>query len=188
MRPFQFLFTITSFLQIFGCNAKKIISLKKPDYIQETQYSIYDIEVTSIEGKNVKLEKYKGKKLVILNVASKCGYTNQYADWQKYYESKKENVVILGFPCNQFLWQENKSNEDIANFCSIKYNVTFPMHEKINVRGKSAHELYQWLSDPNKNGWNKQAPTWNFCKYVIDETGQLTAFYSSKILPIDMEI
>jgi glutathione peroxidase len=181
------IFSLFCLLQIMGCNAKKTIALTRPMSVSKGGSSIYDIEVTTIDGKTQKLDAYRGKKIIVLNVASKCGYTDQYKDWQDFYESKGEKVVILGFPCNQFLWQENGSNGEIAQFCKLKYDVSFPMFEKINVKGSEQSNLYNWLSNPEKNGWNKQTPVWNFCKYIIDEEGKLLAFYSSKALPQEIK-
>jgi glutathione peroxidase len=137
------------------------------------------------EKQTIDFSLYKGKKVVVLNVASKCGYTDQYADWEKFYRLNKEKVVVLGFPSNEFLWQERGSNNEIAAFCTLTYGVTFPMFQKTTVRGSDKSPLYQWLTKPDLNGWNKQEPLWNFCKYLIDENGNLRAFFSSKIKPDD---
>jgi glutathione peroxidase len=150
--------------------------------------TLYHFTVNSLDGQPVKLDQYKGKKIIILNVASKCGYTPQYADWEKFYEANKDEVVVLGFPCNEFMGQEPGSAEDIAAFCQKNYGVTFPMFEKVNVKkGKEQAPLYQWLTDPAQNGWNSQEPSWNFCKYVINEKGELTHFFASKVTPASTE-
>lgn len=145
--------------------------------------SFFQFTVNSLEGKPVSLEQYKGKKIIVLNVASKCGFTPQYADWEKFYEANKDKFVILGFPCNDFMSQEPGSAEDIAEFCQKNYGVSFPMFEKVHVKGDSIAPLYKWLTDPAQNGWNSQEPTWNFCKYVINEKGELTHFFASKVKP-----
>ncbi len=145
--------------------------------------SFFQFTVNSLDGKPVSLEQFRGKKIVVLNVASKCGYTPQYADWEKYYNENKENVVVLGFPSNDFLGQEPGSAEDIAEFCQKNYGVTFPMFEKVAVKGDDTAPLYRWLTDPAQNGWNNQAPSWNFCKYLINEKGELTHFFASKVKP-----
>lgn len=149
--------------------------------------SLYDFTVKSIEGKPVALSQYKGKKVVILNVASKCGFTPQYADWEKFYKEHKDKVVVLGFPANNFKEQEPGSNEEIASFCQKNYGVTFPMFEKVDVLGDKQAPLYAWLSNPALNGWNDKVPSWNFCKYVVNEQGQLTHFFPSKVKPDDAE-
>ncbi|MEY3050802.1 MAG: hypothetical protein RLY31_587 [Bacteroidota bacterium] len=145
--------------------------------------SIYDIPLTTIEGEATDLKAYKGKKIVLLNVASKCGYTPQYADWEAFYREHGERVVVLGFPANNFMGQEPGSNEEIAAFCERNYGVSFPMFEKLSVKGGDQHPLYAWLTDPGMNGWNKKEPSWNFCKYVIDEEGRLTHFFASGVKP-----
>jgi glutathione peroxidase len=149
--------------------------------------SLHDFKMKSLDGKDVDLSQYKGKKVVILNVASKCGYTPQYADWQKFHEAHSDKIVVLGFPANNFLSQEPGSSSDIATFCQKNYGVTFQMFEKVDVVGKSQHPLFKWLSQKDLNGWNEQAPSWNFCKYVVDENGKLTNFFASKIKPDNEE-
>ncbi len=145
--------------------------------------SFFTFTATSLYGEPVSLDQFKGKKVVVLNVASKCGYTPQYADWEAFYKAHGDNVVVLGFPCNDFMGQEPGSAEDIASFCQKNYGVTFPMFEKVHVKGPEKAPVYQWLTDPKQNGWNEQAPTWNFCKYVVNEKGELTHFFASKVKP-----
>jgi len=150
--------------------------------------SFYDFKMAELEsGQVVDFNQYKGKKLVLLNVASKCGYTPQYADWEAFYKENGDKVVVLGFPANNFMGQEPGNNEDIASFCSKNYGVTFPMFQKISVKGDDAHPLYQWLSQKSLNGWNDQAPSWNFCKYVVNENGELVSFFPSGVKPNDAE-
>ncbi|CCH01580.1 Peroxiredoxin [Fibrella aestuarina BUZ 2] len=147
--------------------------------------SLYDFTVNSLTGQPVALSQYKGKKVVIINTASKCGYTPQYADWEAFYEAHKDKVVVLGFPANNFANQESGSNQEIASFCQKNYGVTFPMFEKVDVVGTNQAPLYKWLTTKSLNGWNEQAPGWNFCKYVVDETGKLTHFFASGVKPND---
>ncbi|TAE21745.1 MAG: glutathione peroxidase [Cytophagales bacterium] len=158
-----------------------------PANVAASAKTLFDFSVKSIDGKSVSLAQYKGKKVVILNTASKCGFTPQYADWEKFYEANKDKVVVLGFPANNFMSQEPGSNNDIAAFCQKNYGVSFPMFEKVEVTGNEQHPLYQWLSKKTQNGWNDKAPSWNFCKYVVNEQGQLTHFFESKIKPNDAE-
>lgn len=148
-----------------------------------SQTSFFQFTVNSLDGRPVSLEQYKGKKIIVLNVASKCGYTPQYADWEKFYEAHKDKVVVLGFPCNDFMGQEPGSAEDIAEFCQKNYGVSFPMFEKVHVKGDEIAPVYKWLTDPAQNGWNSQEPTWNFCKYLINEKGELSHFFASKVKP-----
>jgi glutathione peroxidase len=149
--------------------------------------SFYDLKANSLEGQSMDLSQYKGKKVIVLNVASKCGFTPQYADWQAFYDKNKENTVVLGFPSNQFMGQEPGSAGEIATFCSKNYGVTFPMFEKVDVKGADKSNVYQFLSDPAKNGWNDQEPSWNFCKYLVNEKGELTHFFASAVKPTDAE-
>lgn len=147
----------------------------------------YDFKMKSLDGEEVSFAQFKGKKIVVLNVASQCGYTPQYADWEKFYKENKEKIVVLGFPCNQFMGQEPGESADIKAFCEKNYGVTFPVFEKIDVKGDSKTPLYAWLTDKNQNGWNEQEPSWNFCKYLINEKGELVEFFASKIKPEDAE-
>ena len=157
--------------------------------VSENPFSIYDYEAKSIDGEYIELKKFKGKKIIIVNVASKCGYTPQYSDLQKLYETYKEKIVILGFPSNDFLWQEPGKNSSIKEFSQTKYGVTFPLFEKIVVKkNKNQHPIYSWLSYKKLNGWNDESPSWNFCKYLINEKGNLTNFLSSTIKPFDKQI
>ena len=144
--------------------------------------SIYDFKMTSLSGEEIDFSRFKGKPLLIVNTASKCGFTPQYADLQRLHEDYGDRVTVVGFPANNFLWQEPGSNEDIASFCQKNYGVTFLMFEKISVKGRHAHPLYKWLAA--KTG---KTPTWNFCKYLVDTEGNVT-FYPSKVNPLDNEI
>ncbi len=145
--------------------------------------SIYTIPVMEIDGKMTTLEKYKGRKMLIVNTASECGFTGQYAQMEEVYLTKKQELVILGFPSNEFGTQEPGSNEMIAQFCEKNYGVSFPMFAKIEVRGENKHPLYKWLSDPELNGWNEKRPSWNFCKYLVDENGALQHYFNAAIEP-----
>lgn len=148
-----------------------------------TTSSFFQFTVNDIEGKPVRLEQFRGRKIIVLNTASECGYTPQYADWEKFYAANKEHIVVLGFPCNDFGGQEPGSAAEITTFCQKNYGVTFPLFEKVSVKGEAKSPVYQWLTDPAQNGWNTQEPTWNFCKYLIDENGKLVNFFASKIKP-----
>ena len=151
--------------------------------VKNMSTSFFQFTVNSLEGKPVSLEQFRGKKIIVLNVASKCGFTPQYADWEKYYAENKENVVVLGFPANDFMSQEPGSSDEIASFCQKNYGVTFPMFDKVHVKGDEIAPIYRWLTDPAQNGWNSQEPSWNFCKYLINEKGELTHFFASKVKP-----
>ncbi|XWW45567.1 glutathione peroxidase [Fibrella sp. USSR17] len=147
--------------------------------------SLYDFTMNSLDGKSVNLSQYKGKKVIILNTASECGYTPQYADWEAFFKQHKDKVVVLGFPANNFGGQEPGTSTQIASFCQKNYGVTFPLFEKIDVVGEKQAPLYKWLTTKSLNGWNDQAPGWNFCKYVVDENGKLTHFFASGVKPGD---
>lgn len=150
--------------------------------------SIYEFKMKDIDGKEVDFSTYKGKKLLLVNVASKCGYTPQYADLQELNEKHGDQVTILAFPANNFGGQEPGTSEDIKEFCTANYGVTFQLFEKISVKGVDKHPLYRWLSDKDLNGWNNTEPSWNFCKYLIDEEGKLVKFFPSSVKPLDNEL
>jgi glutathione peroxidase len=165
-------------------NKKDVATLSKN---MEELGSFYDFKMKSLTGQEIDLSQYKGKKVVVMNVASQCGYTPQYADWQKFHEAYGEKIIILGFPANNFGSQESGTNEEIATFCEVNYGVKFQLFEKIDVIGKNQHPLFKWLSKKDLNGWNDKAPTWNFCKYVINEEGKVTNFFASNIKPENAE-
>ena len=150
---------------------------------EKAEGSIYDFTINSLEGKPINFSQYKGKTLLIVNTASKCGYTYQYEGLQKLHEQFGDKVTVLGFPANNFLWQEPGSNDEIANFCQKNYGVTFQMFEKVSVKGRDAHPLYKWLAA--KSG---ERPSWNFCKYIIDKQGNVIAFFDKKVDPLNEKI
>ncbi|MBL7860926.1 MAG: glutathione peroxidase [Cyclobacteriaceae bacterium] len=144
--------------------------------------SIYDFKINSLEGKTIDFTAYKGKTLLIVNTASKCGYTPQYEELQKLHETYGDKVTILGFPANNFGGQEPGTNLQIAEFCKANYGVTFQMFEKISVKGEDQHPLYAFLKE--KTG---QEPAWNFCKYLVKPDGTVK-FFNSKVKPLDPQI
>ena len=148
--------------------------------------SVYQFSANSLAGEEVSLETYQGKVLLIVNTASKCGFTPQYADWEAFHKSHPE-IVILGFPANEFGGQEPGSNAEISDFCLKNYGVSFQMMEKVVVKGNEKCELYKWLSNKSLNGWNDKEPSWNFCKYLIHEKGELTHFFASGVKPTSKE-
>lgn len=150
--------------------------------------SIYDLSFITLEKEEINLSKYKGKKILIVNVASRCGFTPQYDDLEKLYQKYSDKVQVIGFPCNQFANQEPGNELMIREFCTSNYGITFPISQKAIVKGNDKHPVYVWLTDKNQNGWNNTEPNWNFCKYLIDENGNLLKFFSSKINPLDEEI
>lgn len=150
--------------------------------------SFYDFKMKAIDGSMIDFSSFRGKKVLLVNVASKCGFTPQYEELQKLHELYGNKVAVLGFPANNFGQQEPGSNEEIALFCSANYGVTFQMFEKISVKGEDMAPLYQWLTEEKYNGWNNEAPSWNFCKYLVNEKGELVAFFPSKVTPLSNEL
>ena len=150
--------------------------------------SFYDLKVKSLNNEDVDLKIFRGKKLLIVNVASRCGYTPQYKGLQELYEAHGDKIEILGFPCNDFGEQEPGTAKEIASFCSLNYGVTFSMMEKVHVKGNNIHPVYDWLTDKDLNGWNSTKPSWNFCKYLISEEGELLKFYRSGVKPMSSEL
>ena len=150
--------------------------------------SFYDISINDINGEEINLERFKGKKVMIVNVASRCGYTSQYKDLQSLYERNKDKLEIIAVPCNDYGSQESGSNSEIKLFCETNYGVTFTMGSKQKIKSSPISDLYRWLSDPKQNGWNSSLPSWNFCKYVINGDGQLTHFLRSGVSPTGREM
>ena len=151
--------------------------------------SFYDFKVKTIEGKDFDLSSLKGKKVLIVNVASKCGLTPQYKQLQELYKKYgPEKFVIIGFPANNFGSQEPGSNEEIKEFCSLNYGVTFPMMAKVSVKGEDIDPLYAWLTEKSGNGKQDAGVTWNFQKFMIDENGNWIAFAEPKVNPFDKSI
>ena len=151
--------------------------------------SIYQFEAELLEGENKSLSDYEGKVLLIVNTASKCGFTPQFAGLEKLYEQyKDQGFEVLGFPCNQFGGQDPGSNDQIGSFCQKNYGVSFPMMSKISVKGKDIHAVYQFLTQKAKNGVEDSEVQWNFQKYLINENGELAKVVSPRVLPTDAEI
>ncbi len=147
---------------------------------------IYQIPVKTIEGKETTLAEYQGKTLLVVNVASKCGFTHQYEGLETLYQKYKDRgLVVLGFPANNFMFQEPGSDADIKKFCSLKYNVTFPMFSKIDVKGKEMHPLYRYLTEESEV---KAKIGWNFNKYLVNSEGRVIAHFDSKTEPLSEEL
>jgi glutathione peroxidase len=151
--------------------------------------SVYDFKVPGLDGNTIDLAKYKGKKILIVNTASKCGFTPQYADLEKLYVKYQDKLVIIGFPANNFHQQEPGTNAEISEFCTKNYGVTFPMAEKVDVVGDSIHPLFKYLTDEaHKLGVADPVIGWNFTKFLVDENGKLIAVFPSKVTPMDDQI
>jgi glutathione peroxidase len=155
----------------------------------QTYKSFHDFTVKSIDGKMYDLSQLKGKKVLVVNTASRCGFTPQYANLEKLYQKYKDHdFIITGFPANNFLRQEPGTDAEIKNFCELNYGVSFPMMSKISVKGKDIHPLYSWLTDKKQNGVMNSSVKWNFQKYMIDENGILVGVVSPKTDPLSDKI
>jgi len=182
--------TIISFSGIYFLREKVFkVNDKAPDNnLISNENNFYKLTANDIDGNIIDFSKFKGKKLLIVNVASKCGYTSQYKDLQELHKKYNDKITILAFPSNNFGFQEPGSNDQIEEFCETNYGIEFQLFEKSDVRGKDSNSVYKWLSSIEDNGWNDKSPRWNFFKYLIDETGNLKAVYSSNVNPLDNEI
>ena len=157
--------------------------------IAQTGKSFHDFRVETLEGEPFDLAKLKGMKVLVVNTASKCGFTPQYADLQKLYEDyRDEDFMVIGFPANNFMKQEPGTNEDIREFCTRNYGVSFPMMAKISVKGKDMHPVYRWLTRKEANGKMDSSVKWNFQKYMVNEDGSLEGVVSPRTSPFDSRI
>lgn len=163
-------------------------SMTTTDYTQNIT-DFHSFSIASLdESSELNMADYKGKKILIVNVASKCGYTPQYDGLQKLSEQYGDQVQVIGFPCNQFMGQEPGGKEEIATFCKKNYGVTFPLTTKIDVNGKDQHAIYKWLTNKAENQVDDYKVSWNFNKFLIDENGKLIAHYGSNIKPMSEEL
>lgn len=154
----------------------------------EPNKSLYDVKINDINGKEINLEDYKGKKILFVNVASKCGFTKQYDGLQDLYQKYQDDLMVIGVPCNQFGGQEPGTSDEIQSFCKLNFGVTFLMTEKVNVKGDTQHPLYQWLTQKDLNGKSNSTVKWNFQKYLIDENGRFIDFFYSMTGPTSTKI
>ncbi|WP_417854608.1 glutathione peroxidase [Xanthomarina gelatinilytica] len=150
--------------------------------------SLYDISINSLTGEAIDLSSFKGKKILIVNTASECGFTGQYEGLQELYNTYKDKLVVIGVPCNQFGGQEPGTASEIQSFCKQNYGVTFLMTEKVDVKGENQHPLYKWLTSKELNGVSSSSVKWNFQKYLIDEKGNLIDYYYSITSPTSTKI
>ena len=150
--------------------------------------SLYDIKINSLQGKSIDLLSFKGKKVLFVNVASKCGFTPQYKDLQKLHDEYQDSLIVIGVPCNQFGKQEPGNSEEIEEFCEVNYGVSFLITEKVDVKGSEQHPLYTWLTKKVENGRKNSSVKWNFQKYLIDENGELIDYYFSITSPTSSKI
>ncbi len=167
---------------------KELLNNQNDNKEMSKSESIYNIKVNKLDGTSLDLKEFKGRKMLFVNVASKCGYTPQYAELQELYDDYSEKLEIFGVPCNQFGGQEPESDEEIAQFCKKNYGVTFTMLEKVDVKGSSQHPLYSWLTTKEKNGVMDATVRWNFHKFLVDEEGALINMYNSRTNPVGAEM
>jgi glutathione peroxidase len=167
-----------------------LFGLFKTTYVhaQSVPKSIYDFKVDALEKGKINFSDFKGKKILIVNTASKCGFTPQYEGLEKLYELYKDKLVIIGFPANNFMFQEPGDNASIAQFCQRNYGVSFPMASKIDVKGKNKHPLYIWLTEKKYNNVSDNSVKWNFQKYLIDEKGNFQQMFGSGVDPMSDEM
>lgn len=151
--------------------------------------SFYNLKAVDNKGQTINFETFKGKKVLVVNTASNCGYTGQYEELEKLQDQYKASLVIIGFPANDFKDQESGTDEDIAAFCKTNFGVSFLLMKKSTViKTAQQNEVFQWLTDKNKNGWNSRPPEWNFSKYLVDENGILLSYFPPAISPLDNAI
>ncbi len=163
-------------------------NFSNPSEVNEMAQKLYAVKIQSIEGEALDLSTYKGKKILFVNVASECGYTPQYKELQMLQEKYSDKLVVIGVPCNQFGGQEPGTPKEIATFCEKNYGVTFTLTEKVDVKGKEQHPLYQWLTQKSENGMEDSSVKWNFQKYLIDENGNFVTYFKSGVKPMSDEI
>jgi glutathione peroxidase len=169
--------------RLFKVNSK-VLSSQTPAVT-----SFYDLKAMMNNGQEYNFAQLKNKKVLIVNTASNCGYTPQYDDLEKLYELKKTDLEIIAFPANDFKEQEKDDDSTIAEFCKINFGVTFPLMKKaVVIKSDEQNNIFNWLTQKEKNGWNTKEPTWNFCKYLIDEKGNLTHFFEASVPPLGAEI
>ncbi len=182
-------------MKIVGIITSLIVSLvfigeinSKINNIMENTPSLYSISINSITGEPINFENFKGKKILIVNTASKCGFTGQYKDLEKLYNTYKDKLVVIGVPCNQFGGQEPGTLTEIQSFCEVNYGVTFLLTEKVDVKGDNQHPLYKWLTNKEMNGVKSSSVKWNFQKYLLNEKGELIDYYYSITKPMSSKI
>ena len=185
----KYLFSLCLLLAFTACGQTKNAQNEKNSTMNTPKESIHQFTVTDIDGKSFDFKSLKGKKIMVVNTASKCGLTPQYEKLEALYQKyKNSNFVIVGFPANNFMGQEPGTNEEIATFCKKNYGVSFSMMEKISVKGSDMHPIYEFLTEKSKNGLEDNSVQWNFQKYLLDENGYLIKVVSPRTSPDDLEI
>lgn len=186
-----FLFLSFSIATLYSCQSGKEKAAKNPaksQQVQKLSNSFYEYKVEGLTGNTINFADFKGKKVLVVNTASECGYTKQYEDLQKLHETYKDKLVVIGFPANNFGGQEPGSDAEIASFCQKNFGVTFPMASKVSVKGDDTAPLFQFLTQKNLNGVKDSEIKWNFTKFLLDENGKLIDSFPSKVKPTDEEI
>jgi glutathione peroxidase len=169
--------------KLTGKNTKELSGTKQPPI------SFYSLKAALNNGDTLDFSSLQGKKVMLVNTASDCGYTNQYSDLQKLSEQYKGGLVVIGFPANDFKEQEKGTDDEIAKFCKANYGVTFPLAKKsVVIKTAQQNPVYQWLTDSSKNGWNEKQPSWNFTKYIVNENGVLTNYFGPSISPLSRDV
>ena len=172
------------YTKLRGKNVTQLSNEKKPPPV-----SFYSLKAIANNGNEVDFSQYKGKKVLLVNTASNCGYTDQYDALQKLYQENKDSLIVLGFPANDFKEQEKGTDEEIAQFCKLNYGVTFPLMKKSSVKkGAEQNPVFRWLTDSALNGWNTKPPSWNFGKYLVNEEGILTNYFGSSVSPASTDV
>jgi glutathione peroxidase len=170
--------------KIRGKNSAELSNQQKQPVV-----SFYSLRGILNNGNDLNFETLRGKKVLLVNTASDCGYTDQYKDLEKLYEQHKEKLVVIGFPANDFKEQEKGSDEEIARFCKANYGISFPLMKKSSViRSAQQNPVFQWLTDSAKNGWNNKQPSWNFSKYLVNEEGVLTNYFGPSVSPLSRDV
>lgn len=171
--------------RITGKNSKQMDNAKE----KQPLISFYDLTTVANNGSEIRFSDFKGRKVLLVNTASNCGYTNQYNDLEQLYEENKDKLVVIGFPANDFKEQEKGTDEEIAQFCRLNFGVTFPLAKKsVVIKSPDQNPVFQWLSDSSKNGWCNQEPVWNFTKYLVNEEGVLTAYFEPSVSPVSEDV
>jgi glutathione peroxidase len=166
---------------------KNVMELKNEH--KQPPVSFYSLKGTLNNGNTLDFATLKGKKVMLVNTASDCGYTEQYDALQKLYEQHKNNLVVIGFPANDFKQQEKGTDEEIAQFCKLNFGVAFPLMKKsVVIKSAEQNEIFKWLTDSSLNGWNNKPPSWNFAKYIVNEAGVLTNYFGSSISPMSSDV
>ncbi len=172
------------FTKLIGKNTDALVNENKAPTVP-----FHSLKAVLNNGTTYDFEALKGKKVLLVNTASDCGYTGQYDELQQLYKKFENKLVILGFPANDFKEQEKGSDEEIAQFCKVNFGVTFPLMKKSSVvKNESQNEVYKWLTDSTKNGWNSKQPSWNFSKYLVNEEGILTHYFDPSVSPVSEQV